>query len=104
MTDLNVLDQVASHRLIPLIVLDQVDVSQPLARALAAGGLPVAEREQHPQEAVCQADPTYGVLGTPGGDKGAYDRESQEGQEGHRLANGADSDPVPRACAASART
>jgi 2-dehydro-3-deoxyphosphogluconate aldolase/(4S)-4-hydroxy-2-oxoglutarate aldolase len=39
----NLLEQLASHRLIPVIALDRVEDAGPLADALIAGGLPVAE-------------------------------------------------------------
>ncbi len=43
MTDSPVLDLLAQHRLVPVIVLDHVSAARPLADALLAGGLPVAE-------------------------------------------------------------
>jgi 2-dehydro-3-deoxyphosphogluconate aldolase / (4S)-4-hydroxy-2-oxoglutarate aldolase len=39
----DILTQLASHRLIPVIALDRVEDAGPLADALIAGGLPVAE-------------------------------------------------------------
>jgi 2-dehydro-3-deoxyphosphogluconate aldolase/(4S)-4-hydroxy-2-oxoglutarate aldolase len=39
----DVLNQFAVHRLIPVIALDKVEHARPLADALSAGGLPVAE-------------------------------------------------------------
>lgn len=41
MTD--VLDRLAAHRLVPVVVLDEARDAGPLADALVAGGLPVAE-------------------------------------------------------------
>jgi 2-dehydro-3-deoxyphosphogluconate aldolase/(4S)-4-hydroxy-2-oxoglutarate aldolase len=38
-----ILDQLASHRLVPVIALQSADHAAPLAESLIAGGLPVAE-------------------------------------------------------------
>ncbi len=38
-----VIDQIAQHRLVPIISLDDVAYAEPLAEALLGGGLPVAE-------------------------------------------------------------
>jgi 2-dehydro-3-deoxyphosphogluconate aldolase/(4S)-4-hydroxy-2-oxoglutarate aldolase len=38
-----VLDQLAAHRLVPVVVVDEADQAASLAEALVAGGLPVAE-------------------------------------------------------------
>jgi len=38
-----VLDHLATHRLLPVVVLDDPDSASPLAAALVAGGLPLAE-------------------------------------------------------------
>lgn len=40
---MTVLDLLGSHRLVPVIVLDEAADAEPLAEALAEGGLPVAE-------------------------------------------------------------
>ncbi len=40
---MTVLDQLFSHRVIPVVVLDDPGRAKPLAQALMAGGLPVAE-------------------------------------------------------------
>ena len=39
----DVLAQIAQRRLVPMVVLDKVEYADPLAEALIAGGLPVAE-------------------------------------------------------------
>lgn len=39
----DVLKQIAQRRLVPMVVLDKVEYAAPLAEALIAGGLPVAE-------------------------------------------------------------
>ncbi len=39
----DVLDRLAAHRLVPVVVLDEARDAGPLADALVAGGLPVAE-------------------------------------------------------------
>lgn len=40
---MNILEQLGRHRLMPVIVIDSVEHALPLADALVAGGLPVAE-------------------------------------------------------------
>lgn len=39
----DVIEEVISHRVIPVLVIDELEITLPLASALAAGGLPVAE-------------------------------------------------------------
>jgi 2-dehydro-3-deoxyphosphogluconate aldolase / (4S)-4-hydroxy-2-oxoglutarate aldolase len=39
----NVLDELCSRRVVPVVVIDELDTALPLARALVEGGLPVAE-------------------------------------------------------------
>ncbi|MBK1790789.1 bifunctional 4-hydroxy-2-oxoglutarate aldolase/2-dehydro-3-deoxy-phosphogluconate aldolase [Persicirhabdus sediminis] len=39
----NVIEQLAQHRIVPVIALDKVSQAAPLAEALVEGGLPVAE-------------------------------------------------------------
>jgi 2-dehydro-3-deoxyphosphogluconate aldolase/(4S)-4-hydroxy-2-oxoglutarate aldolase len=39
----DILNQLAIHRLIPVIALDRAEDAGPLAEALSAGGLPIAE-------------------------------------------------------------
>ncbi|MCW5953920.1 MAG: hypothetical protein KIT69_16845, partial [Propionibacteriaceae bacterium] len=39
----SVLDTLATHRIVPVVVLDDAADAGPLAEALVAGGLPVAE-------------------------------------------------------------
>lgn len=43
MAQLPVVETLATHRLVPVIVLDEASQAEPLANALVAGGLPVAE-------------------------------------------------------------
>ncbi|MDR2380085.1 MAG: bifunctional 4-hydroxy-2-oxoglutarate aldolase/2-dehydro-3-deoxy-phosphogluconate aldolase, partial [Bifidobacteriaceae bacterium] len=43
MTGGSLIEQLTSHLIVPVVVLDNADAAAPLARALAAGGLPVAE-------------------------------------------------------------
>ena len=40
---MNVLDELCSRRVVPVVVIDELDIALPLARALVEGGLPVAE-------------------------------------------------------------
>jgi 2-dehydro-3-deoxyphosphogluconate aldolase/(4S)-4-hydroxy-2-oxoglutarate aldolase len=40
---MSVMDQLSKHRLLPVIVIDDAEHALPLAEALVAGGLPVAE-------------------------------------------------------------
>lgn len=40
---MSVMDELSKHRLLPVIVIDDADQALPLAEALVAGGLPVAE-------------------------------------------------------------
>ncbi len=40
---MNVLDELCSRRVVPVVVIDELDTALPLARALVEGGLPVAE-------------------------------------------------------------
>jgi 2-dehydro-3-deoxyphosphogluconate aldolase/(4S)-4-hydroxy-2-oxoglutarate aldolase len=40
---MHVLDQLAAHRIVPVVVLDDADDAAALGQALVAGGLPVAE-------------------------------------------------------------
>jgi 2-dehydro-3-deoxyphosphogluconate aldolase/(4S)-4-hydroxy-2-oxoglutarate aldolase len=39
----SVLDELCSRRVVPVVVIDELDTALPLARALVEGGLPVAE-------------------------------------------------------------
>lgn len=39
----NALDTIARHRLLPVVVMDSAEAAGPLAEALIAGGLPIAE-------------------------------------------------------------
>src|SRR5215207_833745 len=59
-----------------------------------AGGDGIPKDDEHPEEPRGQADPAYGVVGTPGGDQSAHYREGQEGQEEHQAAEGAGGAPV----------
>lgn len=43
MSDTDILDRLGAHRLVPVVVLDDAAHADPLAAALVAGGLPVAE-------------------------------------------------------------
>lgn len=43
MSDTEILDRLSGHRLVPVVVLDDAAHADPLAAALVAGGLPVAE-------------------------------------------------------------
>ena len=40
---MSVLDELCSRRVVPVVVIDELDTALPLARALVEGGLPVAE-------------------------------------------------------------
>ncbi len=42
-TDNTIIEKLGQHRLVPVVVLDSADQAEPLAEALTAGGLPVAE-------------------------------------------------------------
>lgn len=43
MTESKVLGVIGQHRLLPVVMIDSVESSDPLARALISGGLPIAE-------------------------------------------------------------
>src|SRR5687768_5696775 len=68
-------------------------------RARAGGAVDavaVGNREDHPQQAVREADPTNGVLRSPGGDQGTHDGEGQEEHPAHRITRGAEDGRVAR--------
>jgi hypothetical protein len=56
----------------------------------------VGDRYDHPQEPICEADPTYRVSRSPPGDQGSYDGKGQEEHESHRFADDADDGRVVR--------
>ena len=64
-----------------------------LPKAAGGGGYPVGvvlapKGDGHPEKAHDQTEPTYGVLGTSGGDQASDDREGQEGYEHHQSSKG----------------
>jgi hypothetical protein len=60
----------------------------------AVDAVAVGDGEEHKQEAACEADPTYRVPRTPGGDQGTDDGEGQVRHKREHFAYSAYGDPV----------
>src|ERR687896_1948522 len=60
----------------------------------AVDAVAVSNREEHKQEAACEADPTDRVFGTPGGDQGTDDGEGQVRHKRKHFAYRAHGDPL----------